>query len=292
MDIQIDFLSLLFNEEEEICLSPNKYGYKSIPFSEIKKGPFLLIPNTEKMSPLYCSLSEIRLVAINPIKGEKKDANVTSYRNFLIEIDSLSIEDQIEYVKKSKMPVSAAVYSGSKSIHFIVCLNENLPSEEIWRYYNNWILNVLAEADQQVRTPTKSVRFPGSIRPETGKEQRIVTLGKRFSLDALKNWLSEYHSLRPVPKEKPVRLTDIPVSIEELPQWVQNELIDRIDITKGRNNRWFQIGFICGLQGWDESDTISVLESFFFEERDFKKKEWETAVRSGVKKASNIDKGE
>jgi hypothetical protein len=119
-----------------------------------------------------------------------------------------------------------------------------------------------------------------------GIEMKLIDCKGRIDLEELTNWLSKYPGLAPktTTEERKISL-DTPGDIMWLPKWVQNELIRGIDKSKGRNNRWFAIGIQCGLLGWSEDDTIHTLSYFFIEEKDFGRREWETAVRRGVRKA-------
>jgi hypothetical protein len=275
-------LNLLFEPDEEICVSPDGYGWMSIPLSEIAMGSFVLKPQTEKMKPRFCSVDDIMLVSINPIKGPRRDENVTAHRTFLVELDEGSLASQFQYVKDMKMPYSACVFSGGKSLHFAITLTKPLPSQEIWRHYAEWILAVMDRADQQTKNPSRSIRMAGNFRNE--KEMRLIDIRGRIEFEELTTWLSQYSGLAP---RKYVKITpsDVPLDILHLPEWVQKELEFGIDRSKGRNNRWFAIALQCGLLGWSEDDTIAVLGRFFEEERDFRRHEWETAVKSGVKRA-------
>lgn len=275
-------LNLLFNEGEEVCVSPDEFGYMSIPLSEIFMGGFTLSPQTEKQVPRNCSPSDIVLVAINPIKGPRKDETVTAYRTFMVELDTGDLGEQYEYVKSKNMPYSACVFSGGKSLHYAITLDQDLPSYKIWRFYAEWILRVMERADQQTKNPSRGIRMAGNLR--NGNEMRLIDMKTRIPLDQLKNWLSGYSGLMPVERERPVIITQEP-NLDILPEWVKTELTTGIDVSKGRNNRWFAIGYECGLHGWDEDATLDALGYFFSEESSFGRKEWSSAVKQGVKKA-------
>jgi hypothetical protein len=275
-------LDILFEPDEQVCVSPDGYGWMSIPLSEIAMGSFVLKPQTEKMQPRFCTADDILLVAINPINGARRDENVTAYRTFMVELDDGDLGEQFRYVKDMKMPYSVCVFSGGKSLHFAITLSKPLPSYNIWRHYAEWILAVMMRADQQTKNPSRSIRMAGNYR--NGNEMRMIDVKGRIDLEELTTWLSQYPGLAPQKPERSIP-SDKPLDILNLPEWAQNELEFGIDRSKGRNNRWFAIGLQCGLLGWTEDDTIAVLSGFFQEERDFTRREWETAVKSGVKKA-------
>jgi len=277
-------LDIMFEPDEQVCVSPDGYGWMSIPLSEISMGSFVLTPQTDRMRPRFCTPQDIQLVAINPIVGARRDENVTAYRTFMVELDEGSLSEQFQYVKDMGMPYSICVFSGGKSLHFAITLTKPLPDSKIWRFYSEWILSIMSRADQQTKNPSRSIRMAGNYR--NGIEMKLIDCKGRIELEELTNWLSKYLGLAPKKEERKVPLSsDTPGDIMWLPVWVQNELTRGIDKSKGRNNRWFAIGIQCGLLGWSEDDTIRTLSYFFSEEEDFRRREWETAVRSGVKKA-------
>lgn len=278
-------LGLLFKDGEEVCVSPDSFGYQSIPLSELSLGSFVLSAQTEKQQPRFCNFSDIVLVAMNPVKGPRKDENVTAFRTFMVELDEGDLGEQFEYVKGKGLPYSACVFSGGKSLHYAITLDQDLPTYKIWRFYAEWILKVMERADQQTKNPTRSIRMAGNMRD--GAEMKMVDFKGPIALDDLKNWLSKYLALMPVEREKAVINTEAP-ELEMLPEWVKNELTMGIDTSKGRNNRWFAIAYECGLHGWDEDGTVDALGFFFQEEHDFSKREWMNTVRSGVKKARSL----
>ena len=117
-ELSRQFLSTLFMPGEEVCFSPDKYARKSVPWESL--GPEMVLESQgEKVKEKYrytkVSEDDIILVAINPIKGEKEDANVTAFRTFLVEIDDGDIYEQKQYIDVLKMPYSVCVFSGNKS---------------------------------------------------------------------------------------------------------------------------------------------------------------------------------
>lgn len=291
---QKKLLNILFNPNEEICISNSKYGFMSIPLQDVlSRETVTLQPQTEKQRPLTVSPYNIALVSINPVKGSRHDKNVTSFRTFMIELDTGSLFDQMSYIKKLKMPYSACIFSGNKSLHFAITLDRDLPSEKEWKFFAEWILTIVAKADQQAKNPTRGLRFADSIRFDTAKKQTPIYLGSRVSLEELKVWLSGYPGLAPIErvKKRPSK-TPLDVDLRLLPLWAQERLIEaqqlNIDKSKGRNNTWYSLAYECALLGWDEDQIVSVLGNFFEEESDFTKTEWEIAIKSAIKKVYDL----
>jgi hypothetical protein len=258
------FLNLLFNPDEEVCATSNKYACESSPVSSIKCKP--------------------ELIAINPIKGWRCDEDVTAYRTFLVELDYGPLQEQHEYVKSLDMPYSVCVFSGNKSLHFGIVLKQDLPSEEIYRFIGKWILNIVDKADQVTKNPSRSIRFPGHIRNGI-REQKLLEIKDRVEVEELYKWLNRYPDKKPQPRAKNNKPRNITADIANLPGWVIKILQDGVPEGKSRNQTWFGIGYEMYCAGFDEDTTIETLEPFYTEENDFRYKEWHDTVLNGLKKA-------
>lgn len=266
-----DFLKLFFNEGEEICFSPNKYAYPSEPQDNIIEDTTVL-------------------VAINPITGQRQDSNVKSYRTFMIECDDISLEEQMKYVKESGFPFSYCCFSGGKSFHFALVLDRDIPSEHIYRHTYQWILNILEKADQKTKNPSRSIRFPGTIRPETGKEQKLVYMGERIKYEDLTRWLNKYEDKRPAYLKRKKHGKSAYANVKTIKPWVGAVLKEGIHNREGsRNQTWMAIGCELALNGFDLENTISFLEGYYEEQPDFREKEWLSAVTSGWNYADKLN---
>jgi hypothetical protein len=272
------FLSVLFNPEEEVCVSSTKYGYSSVPLSDVLTKDVVDIVSKDGQL-VNLEIDDIKMLSINPIQGHRNDENVTSFRN--VEMDDGDLQDQLGYIKDLKVPYSVAVFSGGKSIHFGICLDESLPSIEIYRFYANWILNVVTGADQMTKNPSRNIRFPNNYRE--GVLQKLLSVKSRISLDDLKFWLSGHEDVKPkISKKSNVVYAEYDYS--RIPRWVKKQLAEGIDFSRGRNNAWFNLAVNLAKSGCDEDITLGLLEPHFTEDYDFRRIEWEATVKSAVKK--------
>ena len=276
-------LDLLFNEDEYVCVSHDGFGYHSVSQDDLRQHTLGLVSPNESVGERFVATADVKLVALNPIKGWRRDDNCTAFRSFLVEMDTGDRRSQQRYVDAMQMPYSACVFSGNKSLHFVITLDADLPNMDVYRYYSRWILNVMQSADQNTLNPSRSVRVPGALRD--GRRQELVYLGTRLSQATLDAWLSRYDALRPQVKSDRVKM-DTPC-FDALSSWVRRELAEGIDFTKGRNARWFAIGYDFGRAGYQESDIEELLTPYFQEEYDFKRSEWAAAIRSGCRKAGD-----
>jgi len=279
----IKLLNLMFREGEEVCVSHNKYGYASVPLSNLLEDSVTLIATNPEIPDTIVQTKDLLMVALNPIKGYRRDANCTGLRNFLVELDIMMPKDQLAYVKRLGMPYSAVIFSGNKSLHFLISIDRDCANERSYKFMANYILNTVRAADQNTKNPSRSIRIPGALR-EPGKKQ--ILLPNEFhgpiSKETLTAWLSKRPDLKPKDQVKSIILSDSP-NISLVPRWVYKALESGLDTSKGRNSAWFTVSCEFALAGFLKDDIIREIGRFFQEERDFRESEWLTIIDSAVK---------
>jgi hypothetical protein len=277
-------LKLLFNQGETVCVSNNEFAFHSVPLENVLDGTVELISPNDQVPTRSVHSLDLTLVAINPINGFRLDSNVTAFRSYLIEMDTGSIKDQLGTIAHLKMPFSAQVFSGNKSVHTVITLDEDLPDEKTYRNVGDWLFNIMTLADKNCRNPSRSVRIPGAYR-EPNKKQRLIRLNDRISHKEFFEWLNRFEHLRPKAKEKKI----IPEGYGDfslLSPWATWMLKNGIDFkNRGRNQTWYALAYDFALAGYTEEQTIEELSKRFEEERDFKEKEWLTTIASAFKGA-------
>lgn len=276
-------LKLLFNPGETICVSPNKLAYHSVSQEELL-GEFILTPPPDayRPEPIQSNLSEIQTLAINPISGFRRDENVTAFRSFLVELDDGALQEQFQYVKSLNMPYSVCVFSGSKSLHFGIVLEEDLPDENTYRIFAEWILAIVERADQKTKNPSRGIRCAGNIRKETGKEMLLLDCKERVKFMDLVNWLNQYPDKDPRLKLA-ARDSSGSFEIHGVPKWVWDKLNFGINEGNGRNNEWFGIFISFSRAGYSYESMIDSLQEYFVPERDFSRREWEGIAKKAAK---------
>lgn len=289
--MQEKLLNLLFNPGETICVSPSQLGYHSIDQGVIFNGGFKLVPPPDayNKNEYFWDFKDIQLVAINPINGFRRDENVTAFRSFLVELDDGALEEQFRYVKESGLPWSCCVFSGSKSLHFAITLDEDLPDEDTYRMFAEWILKIMSKADQKTKNPSRSIRFAGNIRKETGKEMKLIEIRNKIPLADLMSWLSSHPDKDPR-LDIVKRDYSITPSLDGVPIWVWNKLRNGIDESKGRNNEWFGIAMEFCKAGYSYEDIVDSIQEYFSPDRDFKLREWKTIIKSAYKRVERHGK--
>lgn len=188
-----EYLKLLFRDGEGVCVGSK---YDTAVSSDIE---------VSSRTPFY---------SINPLdpnedheegregRGRRSDINVTSFRNFMFEMDKDSLETQLQILSQTGIKFTAIVYSGGKSYHAIIALEEALdltPHEHdsIQAYKRIWkqiaaLINSVAGTeivDPSGKNPSRFTRLPGSIR-KNGKEQKLIEFNGLMSMEDFEELLS------------------------------------------------------------------------------------------------------
>lgn len=280
-----NFLSVLFDSGEQVCVSDTKYANLSVPLESLYEENITLVSPNTSVYPKKVNVRDIKFVAINPINGNREDENCTAFRTFLVEMDDMSLKEQYDYAQSLKLPYSVCVFSGGKSLHFGITLAEDLNSAETYKYLATWILNIVSKADKNTKNPSRSIRVPGAIRD--GREQKLLELKGRIPLEQLNAWLSDFQHLRPAP-QKEYGVSSDKIGLDTLPIWLTMALREGVSSYafsrgEGRNQTWFKIFCEFAKRGYSSEESMSLLYKYFDEEKDFKRQEWETIAKSAEK---------
>jgi len=272
------FTEILFNEGEEVYASP--FGYTSKWDAEKNEWAFLWPSRPQRR----IEEDNCTLISINPLKGDSRnDDNVTAFRSFLIEMDSGSLAEQKSYIEASGLPYSLCVFSGSKSLHYAVTLEHDLPSLEVYKFYAEWLLKTLPLADQMTKNPSRGIRIPGVQRPGKYKQTLVEARG-RVTHNQFLAYLSKHPDKKPQP-EAVEKFEFKEQNVKSMAGWVKKGLTQGFDMSRGRNGTWFSVGYEFGKCGYDLETTFETLEPLYEPEPTFKEHEWRAAVSNGHTKA-------
>lgn len=164
---QLNFWDVLFDSNENVCFASTIYD------TEI--NAITTEPQTKK-----------QFFSINPLSISRKDANVTCFRNILIEFDKVSLEKQLEFAET--IPFSTLTFSGSKSYHYIISLEEPCKDIKEYRRLVKRIYNNLPDCDKSTKNPSRLSRTPGAIR-DNNNEQKLLAVKNRIKRKDLELWL-------------------------------------------------------------------------------------------------------
>jgi hypothetical protein len=143
--------------------------------------------------------------SINPLNGRRRDSNVAAFRNILIEFDGAPLELQRRMVADLAMPYTSCVFSGKKSYHFIISLENALPDRSSYDRLVRRIHHVVKLADKSTKNPSRFSRYPNYVRPDTGAAQSLIDLRARVNNVDLNYWLSSNNALEAEPERPPER---------------------------------------------------------------------------------------
>lgn len=173
-----DFLNVLFDTGQQTCFGADENAYRVFE-APAPDDTFFCINALDSYEDRNPTKEWHR-----PDLPRRADHNVTCFRNFLIELDGMPLEQQIAYVT-SQVPVTSIVYSGGKSYHFIISLQDALPSLNDYRQVARRLHTLLSQADPACKNPSRLSRLPGVLRPDTGKRQTLHMLGSRVPNEGL-----------------------------------------------------------------------------------------------------------
>jgi len=166
---QIKFLDTLFDPFERVCQSADVFG------TQLGAGYATTIDN---------------FISINPLQHSRKDANVTVFRNILLEFDIGSRENQLEALEG--VPVSTITFSGGKSLHAIISLAAPCADAAEYKALVKRIYALLPTVDKANSNPSRFTRMPEVARAFNDGcliNQESIMLGSRVSRAELEAWL-------------------------------------------------------------------------------------------------------
>jgi hypothetical protein len=167
----MNFNQILFNYDESICAG-TRYDTGLIRATELD--------------------SSYEFVCLNPLHERRLDANVTCYRNLLIESDLMAVDLQVPRMNGLKLPYSCATFSGGKSVHFIISLETPLDGAAVYSSTMSRLYKALESldfpADEACKNPSRFTRNPGHVRANE-KEQTQLYIGARIPTATFMEWL-------------------------------------------------------------------------------------------------------
>lgn len=126
-----------------------------------------------------------------PDRGRRADCNVTKFRNILIEMDKVPLELQDQLIAEKGVPYSTAVYSGGKSIHYIISLVTPCAGQKEYKRLVERVYRAVGKTlvDIANKNPSRLSRLPGHFRQDTGHIQKLLAVKGRVPNEMLETWL-------------------------------------------------------------------------------------------------------
>lgn len=252
-----DFLHAIFERDDSIWINDSVKGCpKAIKIDDIdcefyeqdaetKEGYFFVIHAADKA-------------------GLKRDGdnNIGEYNNFIIEFDDISLEDQKKLVNKLKMPYTSAVFSGGKSIHYIISLVEPIDYETYLHYFN--FIQELTLCDIANKDQVRYSRLPFAFRD--GVEQELLELKEKVSNQEFYDWiqsgeikkirlLNSFEKRRKKKQRKPNNGDGLRDGVADLMEWYVDEYL----VGSSLGDEFFVQCPVCKQDGHDKScDNLSI----------------------------------
>lgn len=180
-----DFYEILFDPDESTCFSDTPYGVRVEPVNAWLRRS-LLEWNFVCINPLH---PERDLAPTRPqhseFIGRRADINVTAYRNFLCEFDKGEINEQRKVIET--IPYATLVFSGGKSLHAIISLEEPCTNKQEYDRLVRRIYAKLPGVDRSGKNPSRFTRAPGVLRGDV--RQELLDVRPRTSKLAIEAWL-------------------------------------------------------------------------------------------------------
>lgn len=263
---------------------------------EFSSGVFCSTPKTEAyqfecLNPLKTT-SFAKEMEIDEKKATKeqikkrlrtrKDANVSSMRNFIFECDNSTLKEQVERASflKEKKVLNRIVFSGNKSLHCRITINED--PENIEHY--KWLWGKLNDkffagiADRACANPSRLTRKPNGVRIKNGKKilQKLLFEDNTIVFDSTifdQSWeiekterklhelYREKHKVDREPKNSLIidELASMPEVSQEKEQWQRAWALAQNDGTLSYQEAASAVSYL-GCLGYTADDIIQQIE--------------------------------
>lgn len=212
----------------------------------------------------------------------RKDANVSSMRNFIFECDNSTLKEQVERASflKDKKILNRIVFSGNKSLHCRITINED--PENIEHY--KWLWGKLNDkffagmADRACANPARLTRKPNGVRTKNRKKilQKLLFEDNTIVFDStifdqgwevekaerkLHNLYREKHKVDREPKNSLIidELASMPESSQEKEQWQRAWALAQNDGTLSYQEAASAVSYL-GCLGYTADEIIQQIE--------------------------------
>jgi RecA-family ATPase len=117
-------------------------------------------------------------ISINPLKiGGSRDADVTAFRHCLLEFDQISVQEQWNLIQQSRIPATAVISSGGRSIHAWVKVDAKDRAEYDQRVKLLYAHFAEYRPDEKNKNPSRFSRLPNCVRFDKRQELLALNLG-------------------------------------------------------------------------------------------------------------------
>jgi hypothetical protein len=258
-----EYVRYVFEPGEWVCYGATTADVRQLRYEDMLERSDELLANGAQF------------VCVNPTDGQgRKNANVTAYRHTLVESDTLPKDEQLDLIRRLRLPCSAITDSGAKSVHAVVRIDAGNAAEYKQRVARlHAILNANGlETDGACKNPARLTRLPGGLRPEG--MQRLIDVATSPYRDYAEwlEWVENRAPRKDVPPTTPDPDEDSPEQPEDADECgddgapsgskerkapTQAQLVEfmrRDDRLRGKFGTNVLDGglYVCGPLPWDE----------------------------------------
>jgi len=209
------FWDILFDKDEKTCYG-NRYANEVLALPPKEKHEYFCINPLDTQHDHGYLQKEGRDYDI----PRRADFNVSKFRNFMFEMDTVSLVDQIRILKGCGIEWTTIVYSGGKSYHAILSLEEPLEAEHhsfagvqsykaIWQRIAAYVDDYagVKVIDTSSKNPSRLSRFPMFTR-DNGNLQAVIQILPRIKKLEFEELLSNCPEVSPHVAIETVELVD------------------------------------------------------------------------------------
>lgn len=224
---------------------------------------------------------------INAIKPDqyRADAHVEKHRTFLFEWDNEPLEKQKEFLWQFPMPVAGMVFSGSKSIHYFVTLEEPVTAEQYTDIWKRIAAKLPPGVDKSTKNPSRLARTPGAFRHMKGGAgggsnhvlQTLLHVGNRTSIKLVNDYCPPLIDQQVKKDEPPQVGTTVFQRIALLEAKEHPEVVMQNLGLAGRNALFFWLGNRMRDDNMPKAAQVRYIEAVYAALRDKKDFTWNEA---------------
>lgn len=212
-----EFFDVLFDPEEGICTGS---AFATNVFPYVKEGEFFCVNPLDTLR----DHGAFKKDEYSEYVPRRADINVSKFRNFIFEMDSIPLDDQLKIFRNSEIPFTSIIFSGGKSYHAILGVEPSACGEEhtrggideykkIWRRLSAKIDKEAIKLgysypkgqntfiDHSCQNPSRLTRYPEVLR-DNGCIQELMQLTERMEVSEFLALLSECPMIRSIVREE------------------------------------------------------------------------------------------
>lgn len=285
------FYELLFDQDDWVCYTPDVYGTAVYR----RDNQYRDETNYFSVNPIDPNKDhEPTKEYHNENRPRRADCNVVKFRNILLEMDHCSIPEQKKIMSDYGIPWTTAVYSGGKSIHFIISLVDPLPRDQ-WRKLVDRIHKLIGnQLDSACRNPSRLSRCPNVFREDKGQMQLLLKTKERVPFKALDDLLNKFGvfeewELTPEISDllaKPKKELSVQYELKNLKKAVRNIIFqsDKGNKHNARTRAAYLAGGYVGRGILSESEAVSIVMEAVLEHGTDGRQAAESTVKDCVKR--------